>query len=67
MFLIQDCENKGRVRDEQVVRFGNENNVKCIERVSHTLWSPKEIIAKNGGVPPFTLKKFQVCIWMKIC
>ncbi|XP_022178571.1 cryptochrome-1 isoform X2 [Myzus persicae] len=55
----QDCDHIGRKRDEKVKTFCNENDVKYIEKVSHTLWNPKTIIEKNGGVPPFTFKQFQ--------
>jgi len=53
----------GRTRDEKVKAFCDENDIKCIETVSHTLWNPKSIIEKNGGVPPFTFKQFQVSNW----
>lgn len=50
----------GKVRDQSVMTFCDENQVECIEKVSHTLWDPKVILAENGGVPPFTFKAFQV-------
>lgn len=50
------------MRDDSVMQFCMENNIKCIEKVSHTLWNPKEIIKKNGGIPPTTFKKFHVFI-----
>lgn len=55
----------GRVRDESIMQFCEDNKVKCIEKVSHTLWDPKLIIANNGDEPPFTFKEFQVCIIVK--
>lgn len=42
------------------MKFCEEYGVECIEKVSHTLWSPKDIIRENGGTPPLTFKKFQV-------
>ncbi|XP_025414102.1 cryptochrome-1 [Sipha flava] len=56
----QDCEHIGRVRDSKVVQFCQANGINCIEKVSHTLWNPKDIIKENGGQPPFTFKQFQV-------
>jgi len=38
----------------------SELNIKCIEKVSHTLWDPLEIIKANGGTPPLTYDMFVV-------
>lgn len=37
--------------------------MKYIEQVSYTLWNPREIIEKNGGIPPQTFKIFEVPIY----
>lgn len=38
--------------------------MKYIEKVSYTLWNPREIIEKNGGIPPQTFKIFEVCTYL---
>lgn len=43
------------------MQYCQMNEIKYIEKVSHTLWDPKAIIKENGGQPPFTFKQFQVC------
>ena len=37
-----------------------ELRIECIEKVSHTLWDPMEIIILNGGTPPLTYDQFVV-------
>ena len=37
-----------------------ELGVECVEKVSHTLWDPKDIIKANSGAPPFTYDMFMV-------
>ncbi|XP_050537923.1 cryptochrome-1 [Daktulosphaira vitifoliae] len=54
----QDCEPIWKKRDDAVKRFSRENNIECIEKVSHTLWDPKLIIQNNGGVAPLTFENF---------
>lgn len=54
----QDCEPIWRKRDDAVTKLCQEMNVECIEKVSHTLWDPKEIIKSNGGIPPLTYQMF---------
>lgn len=58
----QDCEPIWKIRDELVKQFCGENNILCIEEVSHTLWNPKELIEANGGIPPLTYQRFLVSL-----
>ena len=37
-------------------------DVKCVEKVSHTLWDPEQVIATNGGIPPLTYQMFLVSL-----
>nr|BAF45421.1 cryptochrome precursor [Dianemobius nigrofasciatus] len=54
----QDCEPIWQHRDDLVKKFCKENGIKCIERVSHTLWNPHDVIKTNGGIPPLTFEMF---------
>ncbi|XP_075231989.1 circadian regulator cryptochrome isoform X2 [Lycorma delicatula] len=54
----QDCEPIWHQRDDTIKKFCDEANIECIEKVSHTLWDPKEVIAANGGIPPLTYQMF---------
>ncbi|XP_039290665.1 cryptochrome-1 [Nilaparvata lugens] len=54
----QDCEPIWAERDNAVKSFCDGAGVKWIEKVSHTLWNPKEVIEANGGVPPLTYQMF---------
>ena len=36
--------------------------IECVEKVSHTLWDPVEIIQANGGTPPLAYDQFAVTI-----
>lgn len=56
----QDCEPIWRDRDEAVVRLCNELDISYNEKISHTLWNPREIIETNGGIPPLTYQMFLV-------
>ncbi|XP_064609637.1 cryptochrome-1-like [Liolophura sinensis] len=54
----QDPEPIWRERDELVKNLCIQRKVTCIEMVSHTLWDPRLISKKNGGVPPVTYMLF---------
>lgn len=54
----QDCEPIWQSRDEKVFRLCREIGVECVEKVSHTLWDPNEIIEANGGMAPLTYQMF---------
>lgn len=56
----QDCENIWRERDDAVKLVCRELGIRCHEKISHTLWNPREIIEMNGGVPPLTYQMFLV-------
>ncbi|WAR09022.1 CRY1-like protein [Mya arenaria] len=53
-----DVEAIWHERDTQVRRLCEEYNVECVEKVSHVLWDPKEILKNNGGRPPLTYSLF---------
>lgn len=38
----------------------SELGITVIERISHTLWDPFEVIEANGGQPPTTYEMFLV-------
>lgn len=50
----QDCEPIWEKRDNKVKSL----SISYIEKVSHTLWNPDEIITTNGGIPPLTYEMF---------
>ncbi|GAB0091616.1 Cryptochrome-1 [Sergentomyia squamirostris] len=54
----QDCEPIWKSRDERVRTVCGEMGVKYNERVSHTLWTPRDVIHANGGIPPLTYEMF---------
>lgn len=54
----QDCEPIWRDRDNKVKDFCADVGIKCVEKISHTLWNPNDIIDTNGGVPPLTYQMF---------
>lgn len=56
----QDCEPIWKERDDQIVNLCRMMDVKCVEKVSHTLWDPEQVIATNGGIPPLTYQMFLV-------
>lgn len=60
IYYEQDCEPIWRKRDESVERFCHQNGIKCVEKVSHTLWNPNEVISANGDIPPTTYQMFLV-------
>lgn len=50
----QDCEPIWHKRDREVVTMCNELHIQTVEKVSHTLWDPMDIIKVNGGYAPLT-------------
>ncbi|XP_037074076.1 cryptochrome-1-like [Pollicipes pollicipes] len=54
----QDCEPVWRSRDDRVRAWCQQHGVDVIERISHTLWDPAEVIAANDGQPPLTFAMF---------
>lgn len=50
----QDCEPIWENRDNKVKAL----NIPFVEKISHTLWNPDEIIIINGGIPPLTYEMF---------
>lgn len=59
----QDCEPIWKNRDDLVKFYCGQNDILCIEEVSHTLWNPKEVIEANDGIPPLTYQRFLVSLW----
>ncbi|XP_037072188.1 cryptochrome-1-like [Pollicipes pollicipes] len=54
----QDCEPVWLPRDDRVRAWCQQQGVTIIERISHTLWDPAEVIDANGGEPPLTFAMF---------
>ncbi|XP_058822290.1 cryptochrome-1 [Topomyia yanbarensis] len=54
----QDCEPIWKERDERISDLCKMMDVRCVEKVSHTLWDPEEVIRVNGGIPPLTYQMF---------
>ncbi|KAK4299626.1 hypothetical protein Pmani_028111 [Petrolisthes manimaculis] len=54
----QDCEAIWNQRDDDVRRTCLELGMEVIEKISHTLWDPFDIIDANGGQPPLTYEMF---------
>lgn len=50
----QDCEPIFRKRDRDVELMCRKVGIETVEKVSHTLWNPKDIINANGGYAPLT-------------
>lgn len=50
----QDCEPIWRERDEDVEATCRDLGISVIEKVSHTLYDPIDIINANGGFAPLT-------------
>ncbi|XP_070532664.1 cryptochrome-1-like [Ptychodera flava] len=55
----QDPEPIWQPRDNAVKKLCEDNDVEWIERISHTLWNPKDVINQNGGSPPVTYMIFR--------
>lgn len=56
----QDCEPIWRDRDQALELLCRELGIGCHEKVSHTLYDPRQIIEMNGGIPPLTYQMFLV-------
>lgn len=56
----QDCEPIWNQRDDAVKKLCHELDIITIEKISHTLWDPKNVIDTNGGIPPLTYQMFLV-------
>jgi hypothetical protein len=54
----RDTEAVWLPRDDSVRHSCSLEDVEVVERVSHTLWDPSEVINANGGTPPLTLMRF---------
>ncbi|KAL9895760.1 circadian regulator cryptochrome [Glossina fuscipes fuscipes] len=54
----QDCEPIWNRRDNDVKELCNELGIKWVEKISHTLWNPRQVIQTNGGIPPLTYQMF---------
>lgn len=50
----QDCEPIWEERDKAVEKLCRELDIETVEKISHTLWDPKDIINVNGGSAPLT-------------
>lgn len=50
----QDCEPIWNKRDKEVEMMCREMNIRTVEKVSHTLWDPIDVINANGGFSPLT-------------
>lgn len=50
----QDCEPVWNQRDNEVKTLCQELGIEVVEKVSHTLWNPTDIIDANGGFAPLT-------------
>jgi cryptochrome len=46
----QDCEPIWNERDQRIERMCADLGITMVEKVSHTLWNPMEVIQVNGGV-----------------
>jgi len=53
----QDIEPYARKRDDLIEKLAKKANVKVIQKVSHTLYNPENIIKANLGKPPLTYQK----------
>jgi cryptochrome len=54
----QDCEPIWHERDKKVKILCEELEIDVVEKVSHTLWNPIDVIKTNGGFPPLTYQMF---------
>ena len=50
----QDCEPIWNERDRAVEKMCQELGIQTVEKISHTLWDPMDIINVNGGYAPLT-------------
>jgi hypothetical protein len=49
----QDCEPIWSERDQRVAKMCSELDIMMVEKISHTLWNPAEVIKVNGGMYNF--------------
>ncbi|XP_064627146.1 cryptochrome-1-like isoform X2 [Lineus longissimus] len=54
----EDPEPIWTERDKGVKALCKQMNVEWVEKVSHTLWNPKDILSANRGSPPLTYESF---------
>ncbi|CAG2067707.1 unnamed protein product, partial [Timema podura] len=54
----QDPEPIWHARDSSVKQFCEERGIHWVEKVSHTLWDPHQVVKINGGTPPLTYQMF---------
>ena len=50
----QDCESVWKKRDDDVKKTCMELGISVQEKISHTLWDPKNVIRANGDFAPLT-------------
>lgn len=50
----QDCEPIWNDRDKAFEKMCAELGIQTVEKISHTLWDPKDVININGGYAPLT-------------
>jgi cryptochrome len=50
----QDCEPIWKERDESVEKTCRKLGISVVEKVSHTLYDPTDVINANGGFAPLT-------------
>lgn len=55
----KDCEPIYKSRDQDVENTARQLGISIVEKVSHTLYNPLEIIKSNGGFAPLTYEMFQ--------
>lgn len=56
----QDCEPIWKERDKAVETLCRDLDIGYHEKISQTLWNPRDLIEMNGGVPPLTYQMFLV-------
>ena len=61
---FQDCEAIWNKRDNDVKALCKKLDIEMIEKVSHTLWDPFDIIDANGGMAPLTYEMFVVSLFL---
>nr|CAD7414479.1 unnamed protein product [Timema cristinae] len=54
----KDPEPIWHARDTSVKQFCEERGIQWVEKVSHTLWDPHQVVKTNGGTPPLTYQMF---------
>ena len=54
----RDPEPIWKERDDSVKQLAKSFGIKVIEKISHTLWDPNQVIEVNGGQPPLNYEMF---------